>query len=96
MGDSFNDTAMLAESQPGNSFRPSEKVLQEFPQFPVAREYDEVKDILEKLSAPEANSFGWNGWIMSEKWHFKVEMYTEFSCRPRIPAWFSIHPAKFC
>jgi len=48
MGDSFNDTAMLAEASLGILFRPSEKVLQEFPQFPVAREYDEVKDILEK------------------------------------------------
>ncbi len=46
MGDSYNDTAMLAEASLGILFRPSEKVLQEFPQFPVAREYAEVQNIL--------------------------------------------------
>ena len=46
MGDSYNDTAMLAEASLGILFRPSDKVLQEFPQFPVAREYAEVKNIL--------------------------------------------------
>lgn len=48
MGDSYNDTAMLSEAGLGILFRPSEKVLKEFPQFPVAREYDEVKNILSK------------------------------------------------
>ena len=46
MGDSYNDTAMLAEASLGILFRPSEKVLQEFPQFPVACEYAEVQNIL--------------------------------------------------
>lgn len=46
MGDSYNDTAMLAEASLGILFRPSEKVLQEFPQFPVAYEYAEVKKML--------------------------------------------------
>lgn len=46
MGDSYNDTAMLMEASLGILFRPSEKVLQEFPQFPVAREYAEVQKIL--------------------------------------------------
>jgi len=38
----------LSEAGLGILFRPSEKVLKEFPQFPVAREYDEVKNILSK------------------------------------------------
>ncbi len=38
-GDSYNDTAMLAEADYGILFRPSEKVRKEFPQFPVALDY---------------------------------------------------------
>ncbi|MFA6931047.1 MAG: bifunctional phosphoserine phosphatase/homoserine phosphotransferase ThrH [Lentisphaeria bacterium] len=52
MGDSYNDTAMLSEAELGILFRPSEKVRQEFPQFPVASEYDEV----EKILAPALNA----------------------------------------
>ncbi len=48
MGDSYNDTAMLSEAGLGILFRPSDKVRQEFPQFPVACEYAEVKNILRK------------------------------------------------
>ncbi|HRX54708.1 MAG TPA: bifunctional phosphoserine phosphatase/homoserine phosphotransferase ThrH [Verrucomicrobiales bacterium] len=42
-GDSYNDTTMLAEADRGILFRPPQKVIDEFPQFPVTREYDELR-----------------------------------------------------
>ena len=41
-GDSYNDTSMLSEADAGILFRPPDNVVQEFPQFPVARTYDEL------------------------------------------------------
>ena len=38
-GDSYNDTAMLAEAHAGILFRPPQNVVAEFPQFPVTRDY---------------------------------------------------------
>jgi phosphoserine/homoserine phosphotransferase len=38
-GDSYNDTAMLAEADAGILFRPPQNVVDEFPQFPVVRDY---------------------------------------------------------
>lgn len=46
MGDSFNDTTMLLESEYGILFRPSDSVREQFPQLPVAYEYEEVKKLL--------------------------------------------------
>ena len=43
-GDSYNDTAMLAAADVGILFRPPENVIREFPQFPVTRTYDELRD----------------------------------------------------
>jgi len=42
-GDSYNDTAMLGEAHQGILFRPPETVAREFPQYPVARDYDELR-----------------------------------------------------
>jgi phosphoserine/homoserine phosphotransferase len=42
-GDSYNDTAMLAAAHAGILFRPPQNVIDEFPQFPVTRNYDELK-----------------------------------------------------
>jgi phosphoserine/homoserine phosphotransferase len=42
-GDSYNDTAMLAEADAGILFHPPQNVIAEFPQFPVAFTYDELK-----------------------------------------------------
>lgn len=42
-GDSYNDTAMLAEAHAGILFRPPQNVIDEFPQFPVTRDYGELK-----------------------------------------------------
>ncbi len=43
-GDSYNDTAMLAAADAGILFRPPENVVREFPGFPVARSYDELRE----------------------------------------------------
>jgi len=42
-GDSYNDTAMLAEADAGILFRPPENVVKEFPQYPVTQTYDELR-----------------------------------------------------
>ncbi|MFQ5416010.1 MAG: bifunctional phosphoserine phosphatase/homoserine phosphotransferase ThrH [Myxococcota bacterium] len=42
-GDSYNDTAMLGEADAGILFRPPDNVVAEFPQFPVARSYDDMQ-----------------------------------------------------
>jgi phosphoserine/homoserine phosphotransferase len=46
-GDSYNDTAMLAEADAGILYRPPENVAREFPQFPVTRDYDELRAAFE-------------------------------------------------
>ncbi|MCK4907081.1 MAG: bifunctional phosphoserine phosphatase/homoserine phosphotransferase ThrH [Spirochaetes bacterium] len=43
LGDSYNDTQMLAEADAGILFSPPQNVIDEFPQFPVANNYEEVK-----------------------------------------------------
>lgn len=42
-GDSYNDTGMLQEADAGIFFRPPESITEEFPQFPVTHQYDEMK-----------------------------------------------------
>ena len=42
-GDSYNDTSMLATADAGILFRPPANVAAEFPQFPVTRDYDELR-----------------------------------------------------
>ena len=42
-GDSYNDTGMLQQADAGILFCPPEKVIQEFPQFPVTRNYNEFQ-----------------------------------------------------
>jgi phosphoserine/homoserine phosphotransferase len=49
IGDSYNDTTMLAEADVGLLFRPPQNVIAEFPQFQVTREYGELKESIEKV-----------------------------------------------
>jgi phosphoserine/homoserine phosphotransferase len=42
-GDSYNDTAMLGEAHAGILFRPPRSVVEEFPQYPVVREYEALR-----------------------------------------------------
>ncbi len=43
-GDSYNDTSMLSAASAGILFRPPDNVIEEFPQFPVTRTYDELRE----------------------------------------------------
>lgn len=45
-GDSYNDVSMLQAADAGVFFCPPESIIKEFPQFPVARNYDEFQDEL--------------------------------------------------
>ena len=42
-GDSYNDTTMLGAADAGILFCPPDNVVAEFPQFPVTRNYDELR-----------------------------------------------------
>ncbi len=46
-GDSYNDTSMLAEADAGVLFCPPQNVVDEFPQFPVTRDYAALGEALE-------------------------------------------------
>jgi len=46
-GDSYNDTAMLGEANAGILFCPPANVIAEFPQFPVTRNYAELRAAFE-------------------------------------------------
>jgi phosphoserine/homoserine phosphotransferase len=48
-GDSYNDISMLEQSENGILFRPSEKVVENYPNFPVALDYGELKAMYAKL-----------------------------------------------
>lgn len=50
-GDSYNDVAMLGEADAGILFRPPENVVREFPQFPVAQDYDAMRRLFEQAAA---------------------------------------------
>jgi phosphoserine/homoserine phosphotransferase len=42
-GDSYNDTSMLSEADAGILFRPPDNVIEDFPQFPVTRSFEELR-----------------------------------------------------
>jgi phosphoserine / homoserine phosphotransferase len=50
-GDSYNDTAMLGEAHAGILFKPPPKVVAEFPQFPVVRDYPGLEVEIDGASA---------------------------------------------
>jgi len=49
-GDSYNDTTMLGEADAGILFCPPQNVIDEFPQFPVAKSYAELRAEFAKAS----------------------------------------------
>lgn len=53
IGDSYNDTRMLAAAHQGILFRPPANVAAEFPQFPVAGNYDALRTLLQAFLAGE-------------------------------------------
>ena len=46
MGDSYNDINMLKQAEVGILFRPPDNVINDYPQFPVANDYETLKNIL--------------------------------------------------
>jgi len=46
MGDAYNDLSMLEEADAGIFFKPTRKITEEFPQFPVTENYEELKSHL--------------------------------------------------
>ena len=50
-GDSYNDTAMLTEAHAGILFRAPQNVINEFPQFPVEREYAALRAQIDRAAA---------------------------------------------
>ena len=51
IGDSYNDTNMLAEAHTGILFRPPQNVIDEFPQFPVVTDYVELMAQIEAAAS---------------------------------------------
>ena len=49
-GDSYNDTAMLGAAHAGILFCPPDNVIAEFPQFPVTRNFGELRAQIVKVS----------------------------------------------
>ena len=49
-GDSYNDTAMLAEAHAGILFRPPQNVIDQFPQYPVVREYPALRERIDEAA----------------------------------------------
>ena len=47
-GDSYNDTAMLSEADAGILFRPPPNVVEQFPQFPVVREFAALRAAIDE------------------------------------------------
>ena len=48
-GDSYNDTAMLAEADQGALFCPPANVVAEFPQYPAVYDYTNLKTLIEQF-----------------------------------------------
>ena len=52
-GDSYNDTTMLSEADAGILFCPPQNVIDEFPQFPVATDYQALQQEFARASIRE-------------------------------------------
>ncbi|MEA3443387.1 MAG: bifunctional phosphoserine phosphatase/homoserine phosphotransferase ThrH [Bacteroidota bacterium] len=49
MGDSYNDVTMLQQANQGILFSPPQNVIDEFPQFPVVTNYEELREELSNI-----------------------------------------------
>lgn len=49
-GDSYNDTGMLQEADAGFLFRAPDRVVAEFPQFPVCAGYNELRQLIDQAA----------------------------------------------
>ena len=50
VGDSYNDISMLREADKGIFFRPTKKIVAEYPDFPVIHEYPALQIALEQIA----------------------------------------------
>lgn len=48
MGDSYNDISMLQQAEQGILFRPPQNVVADYPNFPVAEDYNTLRNLIEK------------------------------------------------
>jgi len=48
-GDSYNDMSMLEQAEKAFLYRPPQNVMDDYPQFPVATNYDEMKVLLNQM-----------------------------------------------
>jgi phosphoserine / homoserine phosphotransferase len=48
IGDSYNDMGMIQQADQGIFFRPPDKVMMDYPQFPVTRNYIELKELIKE------------------------------------------------
>ena len=48
MGDSYNDISMLKQAERGILFRPPDNVVAEHPEFPVIRDFEALKDLIQQ------------------------------------------------
>jgi phosphoserine / homoserine phosphotransferase len=48
IGDSYNDMGMIQQADQGIFFRPPDKVVKDYPQFPVTVEYSGLRDLIEE------------------------------------------------
>ena len=53
VGDSYNDINMLKEANHGILFRTTEKIAYEYPDFPVAHDYEELRNVLKHLTSSD-------------------------------------------
>ncbi len=51
-GDSYNDIAMLKEANRSFLFRPPANVINEFPEFPVTDNYNDLKELIRQAFIP--------------------------------------------
>ncbi len=49
MGDSYNDITMLKTAAHGILFRPPSNVIEEYPEFPVTQDYNQLREVLDTL-----------------------------------------------
>ena len=50
-GDSYNDTAMLGAADAGILMHPPDNVVREFPQYPIARDYQTLRSLIDTAAA---------------------------------------------
>ena len=55
VGDSYNDINMLKEANHGILFRTTEKIAAEYPDFPMAHDYEELRNALKLITNSDRN-----------------------------------------